>query len=365
MRRAFLLGALLSLLALPAAAAPPPGAALQAAFPVPEPGNATLVQVQIPLRGNTARAGRVGIRTQLVSRLAGRYRLTQAATRRGNDLRVSLVLAHVLDTAGAVANAPYSFDSSVFAVGPGGAGAAPARGEAGVKLYLFDQQTGRPLAGDGENVCTPQACRFSLPAGTKIRQTAAENILTPHTPNRAACLGFGLITIRGGGDTVNVHSFITNARSEPFALSVFGFEPGVPASDFAAALNTGAADAACNKRSERAQDFLQYVRHDAGKLDVSLALDSAIGHGAGRSNVCVRVRANGLKSRTSGTVRLQGAGSDATKPVAVAPGTPAVVVFPISSYGQYTATANVAGKTQQLPIPVGPAGGGPFPCQAP
>lgn len=358
MRRLLALVALLLFAALPAGAAQRTAVPVRVAIPLPAAGNATLVQLRVPLRGDVRRAGRLRLASRLRTRLPRRYAVTQAVTRRGNDLRVSVTIAHVLAKRGAAPVRPTTFDTQAFAVTATGAGRAPARGEAGLDLFLFDDATGRPLTGPA--ACT-SACRFSLPRGTKLRYSIAENVASPHRANRAVCLGFALI-VTDGGDSVNIQSFVTNARTSPFDVSILGLASGARASDVAFAANAGAADLACNKRTRRA-DRLRRALGGGAKPAAGLRFERSIAHGQGRSNVCLRVRG---RAGASGTVVFDGPGGNVGRsPVTLSAAGETVVVYTISSYGTYTARASIGGVSGTFTVRVGAQQGGPVPCPPP
>ena len=137
---------------------------------------------------------------------------------------VSFMIPHVLEKSGTITTTPNTFDSTLFMTYAGGLPTGSGTG-ATVDLYLFDQNTGGPLQGMTGAVCNP--CSQTLDTSNRKLSIRVDDLITSNGGgfDTAVKLGFGVVTIAGDADNVAIESYVINARTGPFDLSVYGFEP--------------------------------------------------------------------------------------------------------------------------------------------
>lgn len=94
-----------------------------------------------------------------------------------------------------------------------------------VELYLFSN-SGDPLKSDtNQNICNP--CNFTLGTNNarKISIILDELITKSGGFSEPLIQGYGLLVVKGDASSVNIQSFVVNAKNNPKDLSVFGFIP--------------------------------------------------------------------------------------------------------------------------------------------
>ena len=135
------------------------------------------------------------------------------------------VIPHILEKSGTISNTQFTFDTNIFMTyTPGLAGTRPGTG-ATVELYLFDQSSSTPLMNNGQAVCNP--CSFPLDTTNRFRSIRIDDLITVKGNfDKSVKLGYGVIVVGGQDpDGVNLQGFVVNAHSNPFDLSISGFEP--------------------------------------------------------------------------------------------------------------------------------------------
>lgn len=139
----------------------------------------------------------------------------------------TFVLPHVLEKNGSVTNTSFTFDTQVFATYAGEA-ANPPPGGSTVDVFMFDNLTGQPLKGSNNAaVCNP--CALGIGSGSLPRKQTVnlDSQLTtvgggfPWT----VVLGFAIAVVNGDSNNVNITSAVTNSKTNPLDVAVFGFTP--------------------------------------------------------------------------------------------------------------------------------------------
>ena len=359
-RRLFLIAAAVAVV-LPAAASPreqAKGRALRIAMALPGEGNANTSLVELPLvlkRGRTPKL-RVVVRAEkpLPPNVIATYRVV----RKGARLYVgpSFVLPHVLERSGTLSNAATTFDTTLFTTYTSGLVGADRTHDVPLDIFLFDN--GKPV--DLSTAVPCATCSFALAGGRK-QLLRIDNLLTPSHPVPPAgfCkLGFGVIAVSGGGDDVDLQGFVVNSHTSAFDLSVFGFTPA----PIAASIESGVSDAGCGVSSAAADAVTAYARPAAQGF--TLTVDATHHHGAGSSNLCVRVRTSPPQSG-SASISLAGPSGAGTKTVALGADGSATAVFGITQYGNYTGSATVGSKSGGVSYTVDAGAGQAFSCPGP
>ena len=144
----------------------------------------------------------------------------QAATAR------SFIFPRLLETSERITTGQYSFDTTIFAVYGGQKAGVPAEppASATLDLRLFDAQTGAPLQGQAGVVCDP--CTFTLsPSQPKTIISVQELIEAAGGFSSSVVLPYAVVTLSGDYANVALQAFVINARTSPFDLSIFGYEP--------------------------------------------------------------------------------------------------------------------------------------------
>ena len=94
-----------------------------------------------------------------------------------------------------------------------------------IELYLYDQSSGfLAKSATGQTICGP--CTFNLSTGVNRMKTIKIQDLFDNAGGFITPLftGFAVINI-SGDENVHLGGFISNSKTSPFDLSVFGFEP--------------------------------------------------------------------------------------------------------------------------------------------
>ena len=234
MRQTALAAVLLAALsAAPSAAAPDAtprslGKPIRVMLRAPAPGNASMALVEFKLVARGKRSAAALPRIGVLVRAAGRKRkdmfIVRGVKRTGDTVRVggTFVLPHVFEKKGDIPNPRMTFDTQVFATYSAGL-ASPPPGSVGLDIFVFDAASGQPLVNADGSAC--RACAFQIAPGRK-RAVLVENLLSDGQPAvpPAVRLGYGVMTVGAGSEeTANFFSFVTNAHTTPFDLSVFGF----------------------------------------------------------------------------------------------------------------------------------------------
>jgi hypothetical protein len=144
----------------------------------------------------------------------------------------AFVIPHILEKSGLVAAENFTFDTTIFATYNGGIADMPPALGAALELYLYDDSGALMHGLNGLPVCNP--CTFGLGTGaagtTNARKQSVriDDLITSRGGgfDTSVKLGFGVLVV-GGSDpnAVNLQGFVVNSHSNPFDLSVFGFEP--------------------------------------------------------------------------------------------------------------------------------------------
>lgn len=200
----------------------------------PAPGNASFGAIRIPVE-RVRPGGDVGVVLvpENVPRglvLGGTIARTDAAIG-GNGLGDGTVVVrthlapHVFETKGRPAGR-FSFDVALSATNAstiGGLSSDP--GAMRVGVYLFDEASGRPLTTSGGSPCT--SCTVTLAPGERKSSLSVDNLASADRSDlgRLARLGYSVLTVDGRPEQVRVQSFVVNAHTSAFDLSVFGFVP--------------------------------------------------------------------------------------------------------------------------------------------
>ena len=149
------------------------------------------------------------------------YKVTVAKA--GSGAR-AFVIPHILEKSGSTSNTPYTFDTTIFANYAGGIADIPNGGGAELQFYLYDQ-SGQFMRGlGGGNVCAPCVVSLSDSARKKSLNVDAL-IMAAGGFDSGVKLGFGVIVVGGDVDAVQLQGFVVNSHTNPFDVSVFGFEP--------------------------------------------------------------------------------------------------------------------------------------------
>jgi hypothetical protein len=192
----------------------------------------------------------------------------------------SFVLPHVLEKSGTITNTQFTFDTTIFANYVGGVGSCPAGQPcAFVELYLFNEATGEPLQGaNAQSVCNP--CNYTLGSGDEGSEPAPrKRSITLDTeieargggfPNSNVITGFAMLLVNGDFANTSIQGFVTNAKTGPLDLAVFGFEP-TPIEPFGAPLAAGltaldSAPRAASGGTLGASRRLEDIREDQGTV---------------------------------------------------------------------------------------------------
>lgn len=352
-----LIAAALLAVVIPAAAFPQAQAkptAIRFAMALPHDGNAASSLSKLPLqrKGKTVPKLKVVVRAE--KPLPGNVVATYRAVVKGSTLYVgpTFVVPHVLDKSGTITKGTFGFDTTVFAnYGPGLVGADSSHGVA-LDVFLFDND--RPVALGGP-ACS--ACTFGLGTGRK-QLLRVDDLLTPHSPPSACKLGFGVIVVNGATDDANIQGFVVNSHTGAFDLSVFGFDP----TPISAAVESGAADAACGVPSAAAKTLTDFARPAAKGF--TLTVDATHHHGASRSNLCVRARTSPPQTGNA-SIALAGPSGAGAQTVALGPDGSATAVFGITQFGAYTGSAAVGATSGTVSCTVDGGAGQAFSCPGP
>lgn len=246
-------------------------------------------------------------RSFLASRSSASAILVLAALGVAADARARVfVLPHVLEKSGTILNTQFTFDTTIFANYTGGVSAECAVGQpcAFVQLYLFDQATGQPLTGaNAQDVCNP--CNFSIGSGDEGTEPAprkrtinldAEIVSRGGGfANNNVVTGYAILLANGDIENVAIQGFVTNAKTGPLDVSVFGFDP-VPIEPLGSGLTLGLVPRGLETGGTLgAMRRLDDVREDQGTVattpgayDTSISifyLDSWFGPGAPATGV--------------------------------------------------------------------------------
>lgn len=387
-----------ALLAAPSAAAPTAkprlGKPIRVTFPLPKKGNVTVASVQIPIRSGkrtTQALPKLGLVIKHVRGKAPGMLATYAVKRTASAVTVTktFVLPHVLEKDGGIAPSQFSFDTTTFATYTGGL-AVPGHGGATVDIYLFSAEGGRPLIEANGALCPPAQCGVVLDSSRPRKATVAVDTLTAGhpPPPRSTCalLGYGVIAAPVP-DSVNLQGFIVNSQSSPFDVSVFGFEPGALAGPDAGAIGTtvhnAAVDTACRPSSARARRLERATRIRGSQpppppptpptppppppppTSFDLFVDSTHNHGTGVTNLCFPVSTTPPQPNAPGTATMTGPSGAGTRGFTTDAGGKATPVFRIDSFGQYSVSVTIRGKTVTKSHTVGSAQGNTAACPAP
>jgi hypothetical protein len=135
----------------------------------------------------------------------------------------TLVLPHFLEKQGTLVNSTFTFDTSIhMAYTP----SRPDGASATVDLFLYNDD-GTPLQSQsGTAVCQP--CQFHLNTfpSRKVSANLEDLIQTAGGFDAPVKSGFGIVVV-GGQDPggVALQAFVMNAKTTPFDVSIFGYEP--------------------------------------------------------------------------------------------------------------------------------------------
>ncbi|HEX7625720.1 MAG TPA: hypothetical protein VF379_01600 [Gaiellaceae bacterium] len=360
--RPFLVVAVIAVV-VPAAALPqgqlPKGAPIRTAVALPDDGNASASLLKVPLLIRGAR-GKLSAVVRAEKPLPPNAFATYSAVVKGSTLFVgqTVVRPHLPAASGAIAAGRFGYDTRVFnaytrSVVGGDAGHATA-----LDIYLFDD--GHPLLSTSKaDVCT--TCSYHLAVSGRKMLIQVDDLLSPHaTPGASVCrLGFATLTVDGSNpDGVNLQGFVVNSHTSAFDLSVFGFD----SQPIAASVMGDAGDSVCNVSSDSAGTFRGYVR--PAPKTFTLTVDATHHHGTSTSNVCLRARTAPAQTGVA-TLTLSGPGGTVSKQVALGSDGLAIAVFPISSFGTYTASAIVGAEGASASYTVDASPGEAFACPAP
>lgn len=133
----------------------------------------------------------------------------------------TFILPHVFETRGRVTNTNFAFDTTIENIQ--NVGAPPAT----LDMYLFDEGTGQPMA--GELAPLPLPLKLTVePDGLKrfVRVEDVFQLVGGLPAGTSLKLGYGVVVV-GGADpeSVNLQGFVVNSHTSPFDLSVIGFNP--------------------------------------------------------------------------------------------------------------------------------------------
>jgi hypothetical protein len=163
------------------------------------------------------------VATAVISAAILGFGLTASATLPASR---SLVIPHVVETAGTVGNTQNAFDTLVHAVYTPGLAGIAGGSKASLRLYLYSN-SGDPMVGSGGTaVCNP--CTRSL--GTSIRKVdmRIDDLIVGNGGGfeKHTKLGFAVIVIGGSDpDGVAVDAQIVHSHTGPFDLSIANIGP--------------------------------------------------------------------------------------------------------------------------------------------
>lgn len=141
----------------------------------------------------------------------------------GGVVRKTFVIPHVLEVSGRISDTQNTFDTTLFATYTGGLFGGPA-GDATLELSLYDDN-GDPLTALGGGLVAAPLT-FQLDAAHRSLELNFDDLITAAGGfDSSVVTGFGVITVTGDADNVNLQGFIVNAHTGPFDLAVFGFVP--------------------------------------------------------------------------------------------------------------------------------------------
>jgi hypothetical protein len=138
----------------------------------------------------------------------------------GGSNHRTFILPHVLESNGTISNTQFTFDNTINVTYAAGLAGLPAGPGATLDLYLINSDgAGFWEGADDVYVCAP--CQFTVDGANRKENIRLESLINAAGGfNFGSKTGYALIEVDGDADAVSMTSYVSNAHTSAFDLSI-------------------------------------------------------------------------------------------------------------------------------------------------